>query len=195
MKVPLECKNDGCVTRAVKRGMCNTHYQQWRKATPPDQRRRPIAEQRFEALVRRGNPEECWPWTGGTTDRGYGTFAVSSDLRMGAHRYAFWQANGYMADQVDHTCHNGSGCAGGNSCPHRRCCNPAHLENTSNLVNSLRGESVAAYHARKTHCVNGHEFSPENTYVYRHRGGRPRRFCKQCNRDRQTAKRRQGEAA
>lgn len=34
--------------------------------------------------------------------------------------------------------------------------------------------------ANKTHCVNGHEFTPENTYVHRGRS----RHCRSCARER-----------
>jgi hypothetical protein len=37
--------------------------------------------------------------------------------------------------------------------------------------------------ARKTHCVNGHEFTPENTRI-RIRDGRISRDCRACDRDR-----------
>ncbi len=139
-----------CGREAVKRGMCSTHYQQWRLATPPEQRRRPTPMERLHSRVDRRGPDECWPWREPVNDRGYGYITVDGK-RIGAHRYAYFLAHGVVPDQVDHTCHNGSGCPGGNTCPHRRCCNPAHLDNTTNLVNAMRGESLAAHHARKTH--------------------------------------------
>jgi len=40
--------------------------------------------------------------------------------------------------------------------------------------------------ARKTHCKNGHEFTPENTYVS-HTRGPPMRQCRQCRKDRWAA--------
>lgn len=37
--------------------------------------------------------------------------------------------------------------------------------------------------ARKTHCKNGHAFTPENTKIGKqHRSGRPRRDCRECHR-------------
>jgi hypothetical protein len=38
--------------------------------------------------------------------------------------------------------------------------------------------------ARKTHCKNGHAFTPENTYVEIMANGRTRRDCVTCAKDR-----------
>lgn len=56
------------------------------------------------------------------------------------------------------------------------CVRPAHLEAVTQKVNTLRGTSPAAIHAVKTHCIRGHEFTPENTYL-RPSGGRQ---CIEC---------------
>jgi hypothetical protein len=32
-------------------------------------------------------------------------------------------------------------------------------------INLLRGEGFAAINAKKTHCIRGHEFTPENTQM------------------------------
>src|SRR5690606_27636904 len=63
-------------------------------------------------------------------------------------------------------------------CRNRACINPSHMEPVPNRVNVLRGEGPTAVNARKTHCVNGHEFSAENTHI------RPTgwRECKTCKR-------------
>jgi hypothetical protein len=190
------CTEPGCGGKVRRRGMCDIHYQRWRAATPPEHRRRPTPEQRLRERIDQRGPNECWPWRGGVSNHGYGYMTVHGK-RIGAHRLIYFLTYGVMPDMVDHTCHNNSGCSGGNACPHRRCCNPAHLENTTNRINSLRGESVAAHHARKTHCVNGHEFSVENTYLYVwRRTGRGRRMCKKCNRIRQAeAAAKKGNAA
>lgn len=67
-------------------------------------------------------------------------------------------------------------------CRRRACVNPAHLEPVTNRTNLLRGDTSSARKAAQTHCVNGHPFTPENTYVYpswRTNGG-VRRTCRQC---------------
>ena len=77
--------------------------------------------------------------------------------------------------QVDHLCKN------------RKCVNPDHLEVISGKENTLRGMGPTAINARRTHCVNGHEFTPENTYIRPDDGARD---CRTCARE---AKRRQRE--
>lgn len=41
----------------------------------------------------------------------------------------------------------------------------------------------------KTHCPQGHKYTPENTYVGVGASGRPRRTCKRCRADREAARR------
>lgn len=67
-------------------------------------------------------------------------------------------------------------------CRVRRCFNPDHLEAVTRQENTLRSPvAIAALNAAKTHCVHGHEFSPENTYVYQENPtGAPRRRCRTC---------------
>jgi hypothetical protein len=88
---------------------------------------------------------------------------------------------------VDHTCHNNSGCTAVEDCPHRRCCNPRHLEDVPRKVNRNRGNSlnVRGTQAERTECPRGHAYSEENTW--RDRNGY--RFCRTCNRERQRERR------
>ncbi len=44
----------------------------------------------------------------------------------------------------------------------------------------LRGVCPSAFHAKKTHCIHGHEFTPENTYRTR----KGFRVCRTCRRNR-----------
>ena len=103
-----------------------------------------------------------------------------------SHRVAYELSNGPIPDgaQVDHTCHNADvSCGGGVNCPHRRCCNPAHLEAVPGTTNRSRGRGPSvtrARHAGKTHCQNNHEFTPENTYQP---PGRKHRQCRTCKAD------------
>lgn len=69
--------------------------------------------------------------------------------------------------QLDHVCHTVSidTCPGGDDCRHRRCVNPAHLQLVTGPENVMRGLSPHAINARKTHCPQDHEYTPENTRV------------------------------
>lgn len=136
--------------------------------------------QRFWSKVDVRGPEECWPWQAGLRE-GYGWFSADIDGKYRphrAHRVAYFLTFGLPEEavHVDHTCHNGSGCEGGVGCPHRRCCNPAHLESVPAVQNKARGQSRNAINARKTHCIRGHEFTPANT-ITRPLG----RECRTCH--------------
>ena len=113
----------------------------------------------------------CWLWMAARFDNGYGMFQVDGKARR-AHRVAYEALVGEIPEglHLDHLCHT------------RECVNPAHLEPVTCQENLLRGETVNARNAAKTECVNGHPFTPENTYL-RPAGARsPRRMCRECHR-------------
>lgn len=106
---------------------------------------------------------ECWVWTRNTYPSGYGRCWINGENR-GVHQIVFEAHFGVRSDRerfIDHICRN------------RRCCNPEHLELVTPLGNQLS--------AQRDHCVNGHEFTPENT----HRpASRPTtRVCRACGRE------------
>lgn len=144
-------------------------------------------EERFWSHVEVGGPDECWLWTG-YCQRGYGRF--KSPWSQLAHRYVYMLVNDIMLSpevQVDHLCHTAE-CLFGADCPHRRCVNPMHLGPATNRENTLRGHTIVAMHAAKTHCVNGHPFNATNTHI-RKRGSRD---CRECNRLRTVERRAAG---
>ena len=51
------------------------------------------------------------------------------------------------------------------------CVNPGHIEAVTNQENVRRGAAAV------THCRNGHEFTPENTYLTPRDGYRQCRAC------------------
>jgi hypothetical protein len=141
-------------------------------------------------LVRIRKTDSCWQWIGTVNGEGYGSFTVYTPGRKGehrtthaAHRLVYTELVGPIPGglTLDHLCHNlDAGCSGGKQCGHRRCVNPDHLEPVAFEVNVSRGLGPTAENARRTHCVNGHEFNPENTYV-RPNGSRD---CRECIRTR-----------
>ena len=116
----------------------------------------------------------CWEWRGTLSHDGYGLISkriLKKKVRFYAHRisYRHYVGESPYGLTLDHLCRN------------RRCVNPAHLEPVTNIENVMRGEGFTAVNARKTKCNNGHEFSPENTYMTP-KGHRQCRICKKANR-------------
>ncbi|MBI2934658.1 MAG: HNH endonuclease [Chloroflexi bacterium] len=62
-------------------------------------------------------------------------------------------------------------------CRTHLCVNPAHLEAVRPRTNTLRGESPSAIRHRASHCMRGHPYTPENTYIYAKTGWRICRIC------------------
>lgn len=127
----------------------------------------------------------CWIWQKAVGQTGYGRVNVHDGTAKGrtcqAHRVAYMAFVGPIADglEIDHLCHTRAReCAGGFTCPHRRCVNPAHLEPVTRSENRRRRHPAhggRGYY--KTHCKRGHPFDEANTL---HSCGR--RICRACQR-------------
>lgn len=116
----------------------------------------------------------CWEWIGRSITNGYGQVKMNGCTRR-AHRIVYERVKGPIPQglTLDHLCRN------------RRCVNPDHLEPVTNRENLRRGMGLPARNARKTHCVRGHEFTPENTWYYG-----VWRVCRTCKRAEHRASRR-----
>lgn len=146
---------------------------------------RPVADRFWEKVDKNGPVPEhrsdlgpCWVWTAGKVHNGYGRFAPSKrGKKIKAHTWAYLHVVGEISVglELDHLCRN------------RACVNPAHLEPVTHRENLLRGDSLAGRAARKTHCPQGHEYSPANTYV----GPRGDRACRTCKRRRTRERKKQ----
>lgn len=111
----------------------------------------------------------CWLWKAATSADGVHGVA---GFRGQAHSAYAWTYRWFVGPipagmHLDHLCFHG------------RCVNPAHLEPVTAKENVLRWNRTV------THCLRGHEFTPENTRVYgcgKDSRGVPRkaRFCVEC---------------
>ncbi len=123
----------------------------------------------FEAVSRRIDTSGvCWAWRGSRVGGGYGK-AWDRDRKRGivAHRLVYELLVGAIPAglQLDHLCRN------------RGCVRPDHLEPVTGRENIMRGDTPAARNAAKTRCINGHEYTPENTKLNRATGQRKCRIC------------------
>ena len=123
------------------------------------------------------NPKTgCFDWllgkSGGQANKaGYGVVSIGGSRRS-AHRVAYILLRGAIPKDlcIDHICRN------------RACVNPSHMQLTAPGVNVLLGEGPSAQRLGASHCVNGHEYTPENT-GYRPNGWRKCLNCLKRRRD------------
>jgi hypothetical protein len=109
----------------------------------------------------------CVIWDGNVSAGGYGRVSCGTFTgNLYAHRLAYERRYGPIPDgaHVHHTCGV------------RLCVNPDHLAVLE------AGEHIRHHHGQRTHCCNGHPFSPENTYLNPRRRA-PYRVCRICNRE------------
>ena len=109
----------------------------------------------------------CWLWTGAKRGHGYGCV-----LDTTSHRLMYAVAIGEIPAGIC-VCHH---------CDTPACLNPHHLflgtrsDNVQDMIRKGRGN-----YSRRTHCPQGHEYTPENTWWRLNNNGRPRQVCKTCN--------------
>ena len=183
------CTIDDCdrPIRNKMRGLCAAHYQRFLKYGDPlggkwheFTRTTPAKDRLLARLVPQENG--CWLWTGVIDSDGYGRVGYKGKRGETLPRAVYDCFIGPIPEgmAVDHACHTtATDCEDSSTCLHRRCGNPAHLDLVTGGENTRRGNNT-----RKTVCVHGHDYTPENTI--RSNG---RRFCRTC-RDRRDAVRR-----
>jgi hypothetical protein len=137
------------------------------------------------ALARREfMPGGCWRYPSTRSVDGYSEISYRGAGRkivhLTVHRLVYVHLVGDPGDDMvlDHLCHDPDVCKLKTKCPHRACCNPAHLKPCPPGENVLRSYSVSGVNAVKTHCDHGHEFTLANTYI--HSDGS--RNCRECKR-------------
>lgn len=123
----------------------------------------------------------CWEWQRAKNQHGYGRVGQDGKNRF-AHRVSYEAFVGPIPDGLN-VCHR---------CNNKGCVNPEHLYAASqrqNIIDAWRDglkertreksrESFAAKvneRRTRTHCTHGHEYTAENTYLYR-----GYRHCRAC---------------
>lgn len=149
--------------------MPNPLPEEYERVTKADARS--YLEERIFNKINFEGEDGCWEWTGSImriynkrSGGGYGEVRFQRKVRK-AHIVVFICCVGPIPHkyQLDHTCFN------------KACVNPNHLEVVSPQENSIRARQ------RQTACVNGHEYTPENTILRKPRM-RPgtQRVCREC---------------
>ncbi len=153
---------------------------------------KPIEERLWSKVTKM--PSGCWIYQGNPSQR-YAVIHINDgpgrNFNVLAHRYVHEKYKGPIPEGyvIDHTCHsNDLSCPGDDTCPHRRCLNPDHLEAVPTKTNLLRGRGAPAANARKQFCDWGHPLSGDNMRFEKGFSG-PQRVCRIC------AKRRKQESA
>lgn len=119
--------------------------------------------ERFWSKVDRRGPDECWPWTAASNEKGYGRFWLNGRT-VPAHRVAYELEVGPI---------------------------PAHLEPVTHAENLRRANTFDLGSRRRreaaeiTHCPAGHPYSGDNLYV----SPSGARNCRTCKRERDRARR------
>jgi hypothetical protein len=129
---------------------------------------------RFWDKVDVKGPDDCWEWQGALTTHWRNGRIMVDKKRYLAHRFSWILHNGDIPEGLL-VCHH---------CDNPPCVNPKHLflgTTTDNMRDmSLKGRSSGQ---KKTHCPQGHEYTPENTYM--RKGGK--RLCLACKRKQDVA--------
>lgn len=108
---------------------------------------------------------QCWEFTGARRN-GYGKATVAG-RSVSTHRIVYETLVGSIPPELelDHLCRN------------KACYNPAHLEPVTRSVNIRRARAVQPY-PRRSHCLHGHLYDENNTYMWR-----GDQHCRMCRRE------------
>lgn len=130
---------------------------------------------RFENMITPEPNTGCWLWLGSTTYGGYGHMRNGASIEL-SHRVAWCLYRTPIPP----------GLLALHRCDNTLCCNPDHIFLGTHRDNMRDMAAKGRGNRGKTHCIYGHEFTEENTYVLGpHRNNE--RVCRACAK-RRTAK-------
>ncbi len=148
--------------------MCRPHYQRARRLGEFEPRAAyaSAAERLVAGLVRM--PNGCLEWTGRTDRKGYGRISINNNY-VGTHRLAWILTNGPIPDGMCVLHH----------CDNPPCCDAEKCLFLGTIADNNRDMSTKGHNHNtvKTHCPQGHEYTPQNTYVRPSKGTRKCRTC------------------
>lgn len=132
------------------------------------------AEHRFHSKYERITESGCWIWMGCVDKRRRPHFSGHHY----AYRYSYQLFKGEIPKGMN-VCH---------TCDVPECVNPAHLfigTQAQNIADAKRKNRL--FRKPQPTCMNGHEWTPENMYLFTFPSGKVQRTCKACSNARSRA--------
>jgi len=160
----------------------NAYVREWKRKKALALGKKPRAKTSLEKFFRHVNKTEtCWLWTAkDKNDYGHGMFREIPDKpraktkHIAAHRWLYQQIYKVILKKDQYCCHK---------CDDPSCVNPEHIfigSQKDNIQDAVKkGRHSSNRLAEKTHCPSGHEYTPKNTKIMKHKYGRQ---CIECSR-------------
>lgn len=176
--VERDCVVPGCTKPKMGRGYCRPHYMRWYKTGDPIPPPKPSDVERFLARTKADPSTGCLLWTGPVNKRtGRGqTWFRGKNRYVHVISYLINHGELPLGLQVNH------------HCDVMICVNGDHVyagTQADNMADMDARGRRANQNSRKTHCVNDHEFSADNTFIKTDGS----RMCRECHRQRTRARR------
>ena len=175
MREKKKCSVDGCEEWSRRWGYCSKHSQRYQKYGDPlftKYRTGPLADRLKGSTDASAGEDGCHPWTGDCNENGYGVIKFEGKTYI-VTRAVMKEHLGRDLKSEEHVLH---------TCDNPPCSNRKHLY-IGDPARNAKDRSDRGRHWRdrtesKTRCKNGHEYTPENTYMTK-----TGRSCVTCRKD------------